>query len=80
MNVIGLARSVSRARHRAISASAGAASNARPPRRASSSITAKPMLCRVARYFGPGFPSPTMSFTKSQNIRLKSSNPQILKS
>src|SRR5438270_10119944 len=73
MNVIGLAiRTMASAprsaavpssrRHLAISASAGADANCRPPRRASSSTTAKPMLCRVPVYFGPGLPNPTIAF------------------
>ena len=32
-------------------------------RRASSSTTANPTLCRVPRYFAPGLPSPTIAFT-----------------
>ena len=31
-------------------------------RRASSSTTANPTLCRVPRYFAPGLPSPTIAF------------------
>ena len=64
MNVSGLASITPCVeRSRAMRASVGADSNTRPRRRASSSMTSKPTLCRVPRYFDPGFPSPTISFT-----------------
>src|SRR4051794_38099000 len=63
MNVSGLTSSVSDARHLATIASAGADSYPPPARRASSSTTSKPTLWRVPLYFGPGFPSPAISFT-----------------
>jgi hypothetical protein len=47
------------------SALAGADSNVTPALRAISSTTAKPMLWRVPRYLGPGFPKPTIAFTVS---------------
>src|SRR3954471_5657055 len=67
MNVIGLAikTASSPRRHFAISASAGADVNSIPARRASSSTTAKPMLCRVPMYFDPGLPRPTIAFINS---------------
>src|SRR5262245_30093054 len=67
MNVSGLARSAppSGRRHLAMTASAGADSNPTAARRAISSMTANPMLCRVPLYCAPGLPSPTISFTES---------------
>src|ERR1700704_5530649 len=50
-------------RHFAISASAGADSKPTDSRRASSSTTSKPTLCRVPLYWEPGLPSPTIAFT-----------------
>src|SRR5262249_45778032 len=69
MKVSGLTSSVSDARHRATIASAGADSNASAARRASSSITSNPTLCRVPLYLDPGFPSPAISFTAPANRR-----------
>src|SRR2546422_9212085 len=48
-------------------------------RRASSSTTSNPTLCRVPLYSSPGFPSPTTAFIQSA-IRNQSAvrNPQCL--
>src|SRR5258706_543875 len=52
----------------AISASAGDASNEAPCRRAISSTTLKPTLCRVLSYSRPGLPRPTISFKNQSSI------------
>ena len=43
----------------------GPASQSAPCRRASTSSTSKPMLCRVPAYLRPGLPSPATSFIQS---------------
>ena len=67
MNVSGLPRSaaavraIPQPRHHRLARARSRTST--PWRRASSSATSKPTLCRVPRYFAPGLPRPAMSFT-----------------
>src|SRR5436189_3013310 len=73
MNVSGLTSSTDSSaaapsRHRAISASAGAVSNASRSRPAIRSMTSNPTLCRVPRYFAPGLPRPATSFISSADL------------
>src|SRR5262245_18896390 len=68
MNVIGFASNTSSSKSRvlAVIASHFDIRNVTRWRRATSSATLNPTLCRVSKYSGSGFPKPTISF-KSQS-------------